>query len=112
MKIRDFNDWNSHPQVAFASCSQTMQPNSATSFHIQVQHYIKCHKNEFLYNRFYLFFQPNSAKDEIMVKTEGTYKIEFTALMKSTDAKLMRAEVFKVPQICLTCHLSYLNCHL
>ena len=38
----------------------------------------------------------NSDKDEVTINKAGTYKIEFTTLMQSTDQKLFRTEIFKV----------------
>ena len=45
----------------------------------------------------------NSDKDEVTINTAGTYKIEFTTLMQSTDQKLFRTEIFKVMPDYPTC---------
>ena len=42
------------------------------------------------------FLQANSDLDEVTINVAGTYKIEFTTLMQSTDQKLFRTEIFKV----------------
>ena len=43
-----------------------------------------------------LIIQVNSDMDEVTINSAGTYKIEFTVLMQSTDQKLFRTEIFKV----------------
>ena len=46
------------------------------------------------------FLQANSDLDEVTINVAGTYKIEFTTLMQSTDQKLFRTEIFKVQYFC------------
>ena len=50
----------------------------------------------FLSPHFQNYIQVNSDMDEVDINTDGTYKIEFTTLMQSTDQKLFRTEIFKV----------------
>jgi len=63
-----------YEKLTFGTCTKSTQPNSADSFHME----------------------PNTANDEVTVNQDGMYKVEFTALMKGTDRKLMRVEVFKI----------------
>merc|ERR1712203_390955 len=62
-----------YEKITFGTCSKSSQPNSADTYHME----------------------PNTALDEVTVNRDGLYKIEFSALMKATDKKLMRTEVFK-----------------
>ena len=45
-----------------------------------------------------IFFQPEAATDakKVTINNDGYFKIEFTALMTSTDNKITRVEVYKV----------------
>ena len=43
-----------------------------------------------------ILFQPNANLKEVPIKQLSTYKIEFTALIKASNIRIMRAEVFKV----------------
>jgi len=63
-----------YEKLTFGTCTKSIQPNSADTYHME----------------------PNTANDEVTVNQEGLYKVEFTALMKGTDKKLMRVEVFKI----------------
>jgi len=63
-----------YEKVTFTTCTQSTQPDSKSSYHME----------------------PNTDKDEVIVNQDGMYKVEFTALMKATDQKLMRVEVFKI----------------
>jgi len=64
-----------YEQLTWSSCTQSDQPDSTqTYYHMEV----------------------NSDKDEVTINKAGTYKIEFTTLMQSTDQKLFRTEIFKI----------------
>jgi len=63
-----------YEKLPFGTCTKSTQPNSADTYHME----------------------PNTANDEVTVKQDGMYKVEFTALMKATDQKLMRVEIFKI----------------
>merc|ERR1719458_373857 len=64
-----------YEQLTWSSCTQSDQPSSTGKFyHMEV----------------------NSDLDEVVINTAGTYKIEFTTLMQSTDQKLFRTEIFKI----------------
>merc|ERR1719288_604195 len=64
-----------YQQLTWSSCTQSDQPSSSgTNYHMEV----------------------NSDMDEVDINTDGTYKIEFTTLMQSTDQKLFRTEIYKI----------------
>ena len=79
-------------QLTWSSCTQSDQPaTTGKEFHMGVifpfssPHLSSCYSIEV-----------NTDKDEVTINTAGTYKIEFTTLMQSTDKKLFRTEIFKV----------------
>jgi len=64
-----------YEQVTWSSCTQSDQPSSSGT---------------------YYHMEANSDLDEVTINVAGTYKIEFTTLMQSTDQKLFRTEIFKI----------------
>ena len=80
-----------YEQLTFAKCAQS-EPDATNKYHMEVWEYFS------LFNLRAFLFHPEAitTAKKVTINNDGYFKIEFTALLTSTDNKITRVEVYKV----------------